>query len=506
MINAVKKLNQQTLVSNLATFRSSHINTLFDTIVSFNGKNMAFFDQIKEQAYVLMSKLENSLKESKISFDSPILQKFNPTMTLKKCTELLKETKLTKENLSDYKDAARLLKLLNNKTEADKMFQKLYFLKSLRELNLQIDSFETKTEEIHKLANSYTTCLSKELETIFPEKVAIKFVSPDNFFTTNPHDLIFHSNIANNSQKSYTIDNTFAAFVSNKNDELVAYPTTAHHIVIYDLSKEKKVHDKKAHTAQIYIVRHFYDPLENDDYVVSTSYDKGVCVLSCNGGWAEIIKINNAHGGYYLYSSCMLFDTEKSKQYLVTSAASEPIKIWDIKGSFIRNLNEAKDYTYTLETWYNQETNTHYIINGNSIEVKIYEFETGVEYRKFKGNPQTWHMGVQVFVRNNIPYLLDTDGNGCIRVWDINANVISREVKMTGLNLRGFVFWDETNIIVSSSDKLLKIINIDTLACTGSLASHTAVVCNVQKLKTTKFGDVLFSAAIDGNVKMWKIK
>ncbi len=103
------------------------------------------------------------------------------------------------------------------------------------------------------------------------------------------------------------------------------------------------------------------------------------------------------------------------------------MKLWDFdSGKFIREIGSTSDYTYFINYWNNN--NINYIINANSSNVKIYGINKSKEiYREFLAPQSTWHMSAFVERMNDINYLFESDGNGYLRIWNIEKKEIYKK-------------------------------------------------------------------------------
>ena len=101
------------------------------------------------------------------------------------------------------------------------------------------------------------------------------------------------------------------------------------------------------------------------------------------------------------------------------------------------------------------------------------------------------------------PYLFETDGNGYLRVWNINSGAIHKTISITGINMRGLCLWNDQYIITAASDKTIKVFDINTFQFCISLTGHENVVCSVKKVVHPVLGECLVSSAIDGKIKLW---
>jgi WD40 repeat protein len=110
--------------------------------------------------------------------------------------------------------------------------------------------------------------------------------------------------------------------------------------------------------------------------------------------------------------------------FIMTSAPQEPMKVWDFKGSHIRDIG-GSDYTYYIDVWYDKDK--VYIINANLECIKLFDYYTGEVVKSFNGAIQTWHKSASVHYISNKPYLFGTNGDGQLRIWDLASGKLFKD-------------------------------------------------------------------------------
>lgn len=337
----------------------------------------------------------------------------------------------------------------------------------------------------------------------------------DNYFTKNPMTLTNQITLAESSQKAYTIDSVLTAFTVNFDTTLVAYSTYNFTIEIYSLKESKVIDTLKAHNQHVYIVRHFNDEMfPENHYLLSTGYDKKAIVWCYkNEKFENFLTIATDHVGLYLYSGLILFDTNVKNSSgslnihmnIITSVPNELMKVFDNKGKCNRTIGNKNDYTYFINSFLEKKSNSYKIINANSQDVKIIDFNSGKTEKTFKESTNnSWHMSAYIKeLSNGTMVLYETDGGGCLRIWDYNLETILDKIVCNGCSLRGFILWNDKTVIAASSDKSVKIIDLETKKVETIKDIHTNVVCSVVKIMHPIYGESLISSAIDGKVKLY---
>lgn len=349
----------------------------------------------------------------------------------------------------------------------------------------------------------------------FARQITFELESPTVFklnknkFTSAPQKLKFKKDITDKLQKSYTIDGVFCAFTTFDGRSYVAWGCPTFTLEVFDLLQDRLAKSLTGFNQHIYITRHFFDQSQKKDFLLATSYSKSCKVWDCQD-FSNVLTLQNCHSGSYLYSGLLVFDALRPESPLVlTVAPNENIKVWDFAGALVNQINATADYTYYLNVWYDErnstEKNNIYIINANSKDVKIYDYRTGKVYKTFYNTEQqsAWHMSALVEYIGQKPYLFESDGQGNLRVWDIETQSVFKKVMLEGINLRGICFWNELYVLVAGTDKTVKVINYMLEKLEGVIDANNNILCTIDKIHHPLHGECLFTGGIDGKIKMF---
>ena len=90
--------------------------------------------------------------------------------------------------------------------------------------------------------------------------------------------------------------------------------------------------------------------------------------------WELILNLKNVNNKGTLFSGCFL-----NKNYIVSSNLNwdgnlEPIKIFDYNGKKIKEINDSKDITFFIDSFYDKNLNKNYIITSNINYIKSYDY------------------------------------------------------------------------------------------------------------------------------------
>ena len=490
-------------------------NKLFELmnyfIDTFKLKNTKKLEKLKERS----KSYKKSEKDINILLNIKLPEINKKIENSKKMKDIIKNG----FKLSTPKNFVNSIKLLNNKNKfneisnrlnikiyANKVYSNMSNMNDNRKkLDNKIDSiladleqkFDKKMQSIEK-----SIIIPKEDKLIYSSSYNNSFIK----FSSNPNNLIFVGDICSNAHKANSIDKVFCAFKSFSNEPFIAWGTTNFSIEFFDLDKNQITKAiKDAHINIIYSCRHYPDKKNKIDYLITSSYDRNVKIwnsqdLSCK------LNIYNAHTSNTIYSVCILFNENENLNYLITSCTNDFMKIWDFSGKLLEKIGNMDEYVYFIDSYYDNKNKKYYIINGNYCDVKSYDFKTGEVYKRYKGMPQSWHMSAIVYDYKEQQILVESDGNGYIRMWEFHkANLIKSIFTSYLVNLRGICLWNERYLFAGANDHQIKLFDLINGKFVKCFKEHVNSVCALDKIKSKKFGECLVSHGLDGKIKIWNI-
>ena len=486
----IKKLFSDIVTDLIQTFKNNNISELND--IKYKLKNQTDNNDIQDINLIFNMKLPNNLSIKK---KENIIQFINETYKNTPAKDLVNLAKL----FSNTHKVSKLSRLFNGKITINETTS----LNDEKKKNLEekIDSilneFESKfDEELSKIGQKFI--LPKENMSIYT------YYNLTNKFINDPNELVFKQDICSNSHKTNSIDRVFCAFKSFNGEPLVVWGSTSLNIEFYDCNKDKIVKTIfQAHKQTIFSCRHYPDVRLRKDYIITSSNDRSVKVWDITKDNYDLY-ISNVHNGYYIYSVSLLCHIHKETNYIITSCPNEKMKVWDFSGAYLRNFGQSNESTYFIDIFYNKIQKKYFVINANSNDVKSYHFETGDLYQKYKGTPQTWHMSAVVNDVNDIFVLIESDGNGTIRIWNFDTAELLKSINSTNsINLRGICLWNDRYLFAAGNDSQVKLFDLEEGKFVKTFTGHTSTVCTLEKIMHPKYGGCLISHALDGKLKIW---
>ena len=485
--------------------QTQFLNLINNLIDSFKAKNKEKLDELKN----ISKKNEENEKDIQflLNIKIPEFDKKNMDNNQK-----LLDFMNNGYKLSSPKNFINSVKLLNDSKKflqtSIKLNKKLY-ANNVTSLN------DEKKKKLENKLDSILDELEKEFdkkmeqienEIIIPKDTESIYASRNRIlkFKKDPKGMSYKEDICSSAHKTNSIDRVFCAFKSFSGQQLIVWGTPQHTIEFFDLGKNKITTTiAKAHNQTIFSCRHYADLKNRIDYVITSSYDRTVKIWDLKT-YSYLLNIQNAHSGYYIYSVSILCDEKNESNYIITSAPNDYMKVWDFTGNCLRTFGQNDESTYFIDSYYDTKGKEYYILNANSSDVKSYTFKDGKLYHKYKGIPQTWHMSAVVneTIEQNI--LIESDGNGYIRMWDFHsANLIKSIPSSPTLNLRGICLWNDEYLFAAGNDYQVKLFDLNNGKFIKSFKAHTSTVCSLEKIVHPKYGECLVSQGLDGKLKLW---
>ena len=410
--------------------------------------------------------------------------------------ELLSEIKFLKEENTKLKEDISLLKV-------DKQMKdfKLQFLE--QKLGLQDEQIKTLKSILKD---------QKKSENL-PEK-KIQNQNPVTNNTKNqvqkseaPLKLEFNKDLTTNAPNYSAVTQMFSVFKSIKNKTYLTWVTKNKTIEIYDLDSENLIRTiENAHTNDIYCCRHFIDNKKNIDYLITSSYDKSIKIWNLESlDNKPLLTISNAHSNGYIYTPCILSHKNLEKNYIISGADEDYIKIFDFEGKSQNKDIKVDTYINFLDTFYDEKSNEFYIIVGNGKDVRSLKFNDCSIFNIYGENDSSSHPHVILYKQENIVKLVESNLKGYVHIWNFHTGECLNTIFLQTV-LSGICLWDYNFLICACNDKELKIVNINDGKIEKGLPGHNRVCLSVQKIKLSKYGECVISHAKDGLLKLWTLK
>ena len=424
--------------------------------------------------------------------------------------DVIKEMKKMKEIIAVYKNDITMLKVdkqakdwkigfydmrlkLQDEQIADLKKAVKELKKSNEEMKQYLQNEETESKRRHQKAReqliNYQDMKYEETSIVEDEKIKFEF----------------KKDITSNAPTYCSATQMFCAFKSLKGDSLSAWVTKDNTIELYDLEKDALIKSvKDAHTKDIHSCRHFIDIKNNQDLLITCSYDKSIRVWDIEKLEKPLIDIQNAHSNGFIFTSCILSHEKMPENYIISGADDESIKIFDFTGKFLEKSIKVSDYVNLLDIYYYKREKKFCIINANSHDIRIYNFDDLKIYKTYIEKNSSSHAHVIIYEdeKEDKVHLIDSDMKGFIHIWDFDTEECLKTIFLQTI-INGICFWNEKYIACTGRDKKIKIVDIKEAKIVRLITGHEKETISVQKVNIPKYGDCLVSHGKDGLLKVW---
>ena len=424
--------------------------------------------------------------------------------------DVIKEMKKMKGIIADYKNTLTMLKVdkqakdwkigfydmrlkLQDEQIADLKKAVKELKKSNEEMKLYLQNEEKESKRRHQKAReeliNYQDMKYEETKIIEDEKIKFEF----------------KKDITSNAPTYCSATQMFSAFTSLKGEALASWVTKENTIELYDLEKDALVKSvKDAHLKDIHSCRHFVDIKNNKDLLITCSYDKSIKVWDIENLEKPFIDIQNAHSNGYIFSPCILSHEKMDENYIISGADDESIKIFDFNGKFLDKSVKVSDYVNLLDVFYYKREKKFCIINANSHDIRIYNFDDLKIYKTYIEKNSSSHAHVIIYEdeKEDKVHLIDSDMKGFIHIWDFDTEECLKTIFLQTI-INGICFWNEQYIACTGRDKKIKIVDIKEAKIVRLITGHEKETISVQKVNIPKYGDCLVSHGKDGLLKVW---
>jgi len=206
-----------------------------------------------------------------------------------------------------------------------------------------------------------------------------------------------------------------------------------------------------------------------------------------------------------LYSACFLNENEKN--FILTSnynkkGKPEPIKIFDLNGEKIGEINDSNDSTLIIKIYYDEILSKNYIVTGNLNCIKSYNYNSNKLYHKYydKGN-KYMHFDIIIKDINKKIKLIECCEDGNIRIWNFHSGIILNKIKVSEI-LTSLSLWNDNHIFIGANGKIF-LLELKNEIVIKVLLGHNHC-CTIKKIIHPHYGECIISQnAKNSIIKMW---
>ena len=393
-----------------------------------------------------------------------------------------------------------------------------YLFESFNDLyKFIIDLFDKNRAYISFLSNNFMNIILR----IFEEKIELNLP----FYNLIPDLINFPKNLTYDAFTYYNYTNTFLIFNSINNNKLfLVFTTQEKNVKIYDIIDKKLVLEIRNSTEdnkQITNFRHFYDEYNKRDLIMFIIGIKNCIKIWDAYNWECILELKNIYKEGNIYSSLILNDNIKNDLYIIASNCtlfkdSQPLKIYDLKGNFIKDIPDSNSKTFFLDIFHDIRHSKKYIISVNKEFVKSFDYEKNCCYKKYSDKPEGKKINfdgffyssvIKFFDDNDFIQLIVSGDDGFIRIWDFHEGNLIKKIETDKNCIFSLCLWNNDYLFGAGEDGRIKLIDLNAGVIINEIKGHNKMVCTIKKLIHPIYGECLVSQGFrKDQIILWRNK
>ena len=274
--------------------------------------------------------------------------------------------------------------------------------------------------------------------------------------------------IVNDAYNYDGVVNAFTAFNSIDSILYVVYATRFKSIIFFNLTESKKIKEiTNAHDDKITNFRHIVDEANKTDLVISIS-----CPINNIKLW-DVKNLELLYNFKKIYESSTLkpgcFLKDKKDILIVTSNSNnidkcKLIKVYDLKGDEIKEINNSKDDTYFIDCYNDNKNNKSYIITINFFDVKSYDYNENNIYKKYSYKFSKVHSCVIINDKDKEKEeveLIESCKDGNVRIFKFHTGELLKRIEVSKNTLFELCLLRNNEFLfVGCGEEIIKLIDI----------------------------------------------
>ena len=290
-------------------------------------------------------------------------------------------------------------------------------------------------------------------------------------------------------------DNIFVSFKSIDNILYLVYSVLSekNSIIFYNITDEEKMLKiKNAHEDDISQFRYYYDNKNHRDLVISLS-SKEINLWNINN-FECILKFKNIYDKGDFSTACIL--NFKDQLYIISSRyfGYYPIKVFDLNGKEIKELNDSNYHTEFIDTYYSKKSHKNYIISSILHDknkfgiIKLYDFVRNSEYHKYYVESYSnFYFSVIIYETDKYSKVVASNYDGKIRIWDFKTEKLIKVISDNDLCANGLYLWKNKYVLTASSKGII-VIDIEKEKIIKNLCQKNKID-NIKMINHPMYGD-----------------
>lgn len=306
----------------------------------------------------------------------------------------------------------------------------------------------------------------------------------------------------------FGINDIFDIYYSkNDNNELyLIYPGDDFKIIIMRLKDKKKIKELIGHKEKsIRMIRHFYNPNVQKDYLISTNSNI-VKVWDLSNNYNLLYSLEIKYSENTLIYSCLLYFSN-NVNYLITSSnenyQQDYTKLFNFSdGKFISDLEKTNTKEiYYLLLWNKNEND--YLIQCSNSQILIHNIENKKLFKILKDESNSSnHNSACLSKKGEIDYLYVSTVRGLINIWNLNNFELKGSIKYFNHYFYHIINWSNMYLLIAdkSNNSILIIDTTNDIVISVLSNIHESFVIGLKKIYHPLYGESLLSSDIEGKI------
>ena len=318
--------------------------------------------------------------------------------------------------------------------------------------------------------------------------------------------------IVNDAYNFDGVINAFIAFNSIIDEKIyIIYTNKDNSIISFNVTDKKKIKEiKNSPDNKITNYRHCLDKANKRDLCISISSSINNIKLWNANSLELLFNFENIYDSGKIKSACFLNDNDGL--YIIASNSNyydktKLIQVYDLKGNKVKEISNSKDDTYYIETYHDKNSNINYIITGNFLDVKSYNYNDDKLYFKYSDQFSKEHRCIVINDKDEKEVkLIESSKDGNIRVWDFHSGKLLQKIELSMEKLFEICLWDSDHVYVGCGEEIIRLVDIKN----GKIIKHFQdfnSVIGLKKINDPILGECLLSQGNEiEQILLWKKK
>ena len=427
---------------------------------------------------------------------------------------IFEENNVTIEEILVNKSIKLLGKINNRKKPIEILLKYNEYNNDVTDNYMKINNEIKILKDEIKILKEGVGVLKKEMEILKDNNLkkdkiddnSIKYIDNKDNNIKNPKNIEYLYDIVKDSYSYSYLVNTFSIFNSINDILYLVYSNKNNSIILYNVINNKKIKEmKNAHTGYITNLRYYLDKINKRDLILSISfYNNNIKLWNIdNNNINCLLNLKNINESGHLYSACILNDNNNN--YIVTSNNnSENIKIFDLNGKKIKEINNSNDKTNFIDIYYDNKLSKKYILTGNKGYIKSYDYNKNEIYKQYSDNDDKDHFCIIINENKKEIKIIESSYDGNLRIWNFHSGELFKRIKISNEGLREICMWNNDYIFIGCDDKTIKLIELEKGIIIKELKGHNNTVISIKAINLPNYGKCLISqGATNDNIKLW---